>query len=211
MAESAKTLTPLGISVLALLSERPMHPYEMYQLLIQRHEDRIVKVRPGSLYHTVSRLAEQQLVSEVGTDREGNRPERTTYAVTDGGRSALTERVADVLGTPAREYPAFPLALAEAHNLEADRVVGLLRSRTRLLAEDIEELEEIGNLAHARAVPRVFWVVVDYLKTMQNTEMHWLNELTGQIESGELPWLDSVQSNDARPRIEDRPRPTLRN
>ncbi|MBF6479881.1 PadR family transcriptional regulator, partial [Nocardia cyriacigeorgica] len=27
------TVTPLAIAVLALLEERPMHPYEMYQLL----------------------------------------------------------------------------------------------------------------------------------------------------------------------------------
>ncbi|HWU59288.1 MAG TPA: PadR family transcriptional regulator, partial [Microbacteriaceae bacterium] len=38
-------ITPLAIATLALLAERPMHPYEMYQTLIQRAEDRIVKVR----------------------------------------------------------------------------------------------------------------------------------------------------------------------
>ncbi|WP_449373878.1 hypothetical protein [Arthrobacter psychrolactophilus] len=47
-----KPLTPLGISALGLLVERPMHPYEMYQVLMQRHEDRIVKAQPG---HAVSR------------------------------------------------------------------------------------------------------------------------------------------------------------
>ena len=43
-------LTPLGVASLALLAEEPMHPYEMYQLLMARHEDRLVKVRPGTLY-----------------------------------------------------------------------------------------------------------------------------------------------------------------
>ena len=42
-------LTPLGLAALALLAERPMHPYEMYQTLVHRREDRNVKVRPGSL------------------------------------------------------------------------------------------------------------------------------------------------------------------
>ncbi|BAS16724.1 transcriptional regulator protein [Arthrobacter sp. Hiyo8] len=49
MARAA--LTPLGVAALALLVEAPMHPYEMYQLLMARHEDRLVKVRPGTLYH----------------------------------------------------------------------------------------------------------------------------------------------------------------
>src|SRR5690348_15009877 len=111
-------MTPLGISVLALLNERPMHPYEMYQLLIERHEDRIVKVRPGSLYHTVERLVDHECVEATGTGRAGNRPERTTYAITDVGREALTKRVADLIRTPVNEYPAFPVALGEAHNID---------------------------------------------------------------------------------------------
>jgi len=40
--------TSLGISVLALLAERPMHPYEMYRLLLDRHEDR----RDGTIFGT---------------------------------------------------------------------------------------------------------------------------------------------------------------
>ena len=55
-------LMPLGIAALALLTERPMHPYEMYQILLLRKEDRIVKVRPGSLYHAVNKLEEGGLV-----------------------------------------------------------------------------------------------------------------------------------------------------
>ena len=83
------TVTPLGIAVLALLAERPMHPYEMYRLLLERHEDRRVKVRPGSLYHTVDRMAENGLVEAIGTERDGGRPERTTYRVTDTGQQEL--------------------------------------------------------------------------------------------------------------------------
>jgi DNA-binding PadR family transcriptional regulator len=75
-------LTPLGVSVLALLRERPMHGYEMFQTLTTRRDHRIVKVRPGSLYHVVARLAEHGLIRPSGTGRAGNRPERTTFEIT---------------------------------------------------------------------------------------------------------------------------------
>ena len=77
-------LSPMAIAALGLLAERPMHPYEMYQLLLEREEDRVLKVRPGTLYHAVDRLARDGLVRPLHTEREGNRPERTTYAVTPG-------------------------------------------------------------------------------------------------------------------------------
>ena len=83
-------VTSLGISVLALLRQRPMHGYEMFQTLTARHADRVLKVRPGSLYHVVNRLAEEKLIRPTGTARNGNRPERTTYELTDAGLDALT-------------------------------------------------------------------------------------------------------------------------
>jgi DNA-binding PadR family transcriptional regulator len=175
-------LTPLAVSVLALLAERPMHPYEMYRLLLDRHEDRVVKVRPGSLYHTVARLAEERLVEACGTERAGGRPERTTYRVTPAGRDALAERVRAMLATPVNEYPQFPLALGEAHNLEKDEVVALLAARTRELAATIEEL------AHGPSAPEVYRLDAHYLHAMYTAELHWLRHLLARLENGDLPW-----------------------
>ena len=109
----AGALTPLAVSVLALLAERAMHPYEMYQLLLDRHEDELVKVRPGSLYHTVERLDGLGHVRACGTERSGNRPERTTYEITSTGRAALRWRLLEMLNAPVNEYPEFPVALSE--------------------------------------------------------------------------------------------------
>lgn len=190
-AVGVKSLTSLGIAVLALLFERPMHPYEMYQLLVQRGEDRIIKVRPGSLYHTVDRLAEQKLVRATGTDREGNRPERTSYEVTDAGRSALTARIAEILETPIREYPTFPIGLAEMHNLPVGEVVPLLERRIHLLTKDIAELDAMAEFARRNEVPRVFWVTIGYLTAVENAEVVWLTKLLAEIQSGELPWLET--------------------
>src|SRR6185312_10681901 len=105
----AANSSALGISALALLAERPMHPYEMYQLLIQRHEDRVVKVRPGSLYHKVHWLESRGLVRSTTTEREGNRPERTIYEITAAGRETLTLRVAEMLGGGVGCFFFFPL------------------------------------------------------------------------------------------------------
>ena len=102
MSSSGAPLTPLTLAALALLAERPMHPYEMYQLSMQRRDHRLVKIRPGTLYHAVRRLAESGLVAVVGTEREGNRPERTTYEITDAGRDQLESSVALMLAQVGR-------------------------------------------------------------------------------------------------------------
>jgi DNA-binding PadR family transcriptional regulator len=181
-------LTPLGISALSLLVEEPMHPYEMYQLLMARHEDRLVKVRPGTLYHAVGRLEERGLVETAGTDREGNRPERTTYRITPAGREALTARLQDMLAEPVNEYPSFPLAVAEAYNLPAAVVLELLDRRLVLLQGQLEFLQKGEAAVLKKDVARKYWIDLEYQQTMLRSEMGWIRSLQDQLRSGELPW-----------------------
>ncbi|MDF3304022.1 MULTISPECIES: PadR family transcriptional regulator [Rhodococcus] len=181
-------LTPLGVTILGLLCERTMHPYEMYQLADARR-GRVVKIRPGSLYHTVSRLEGEGLVRTTGTDRAGNRPERTMYEVTDAGREALVHRVSDMLATPVPEYPQFPLALAEAHNVDAPTVVELLRERLDHLTREIDELDTAAALACSTEIPRIFLLGNEFLVTVARAEHEWLSALVADIDSGALPWL----------------------
>lgn len=181
-------LTPLGISALSLLVEEPMHPYEMYQLLMARHEDRLVKVRPGTLYHAVGRLEERGLVETAGTDREGNRPERTTYRITPAGREALTARLQDMLAEPVNEYPSFPLAVAEAYNLPAAVVLELLDRRLVLLQGQLEFLQKGEAAVLKKDVARKYWIDLEYQQTMLRSEIGWIRSLQDQLRSGELPW-----------------------
>ncbi|WP_067667853.1 PadR family transcriptional regulator [Nocardia miyunensis] len=182
------TLTPLALAVLALLEERPMHPYEMYQLLIQRREDYLVKVRPGSLYHTITRLAEQDLVHAEGIDRAGNRPERTIYRINPAGRRALRIRITDIIRQPVREYPIFPLAVSEAHNLPAEQVIELITERIGRLNNDIAELDALMKWLPANRVPRRYWMVIEYIRGQTHAEITWLHRITTELRDGTLEW-----------------------
>lgn len=182
------TPTPLAIKGLALLAERPMHPYEMYQLMLERREDRFVKVRPGSLYHAVERLHAAKLVEATGTDREGNRPERTTYAITGEGRTVLTSRIRELIQQPVSEYPHFPLALSEAHNLTADEAVSDLRQYVAALEDDIDIVDSFLRAARATGKKETYLVPGDYLLAMSMAQRNWITTLISRIENKEFTW-----------------------
>lgn len=181
-------LTPLAISVLALLEERPMHAYEMYQLLVSRQNNRIVKVRPGSLYHTVERLAGQNLVRAIGTERAGNRPERTTYEITPEGNDALKQRVETGLEKYVYEYPLFPVVLSEAHNLDEDDAVLRFRRRVEDLDSWLADLDEAIGLAEERKVHEPYYIGGVYVRNQIAAERDWLATLIERIESKDLEW-----------------------
>jgi DNA-binding PadR family transcriptional regulator len=181
-------LTPLGIAILGLLLERPMHPYEMFQTFVARAEDRIVKVRPGSLYHTVERLDRDGLVRATGTEREGNRPERTTYEITDAGHDRMLERITEMLAEWKYEYPEFPLALAEAHNLPRDTVIRLLQKRVLMLRGQLELVGRAVDQVEDKNLDRKYWVEASYLRVLTQAETDWIESLIDELKNGTIDW-----------------------
>jgi DNA-binding PadR family transcriptional regulator len=188
MEDDVAELTPLAISVLALLKEEPMHAYEMYQLLLKRHNHWIVKVKPGSLYHTVERLARHDYVRAVGTERSGNRPERTTYEITPAGDEALTRRVETSIEEYVYEFPIFPVALSEAHNLTAGDAVLRFRRRIEDLDRWLAEIAAAVDSARELQVPEAYWMGADYIRAQVTAERDWLTTTIERIESEDLPW-----------------------
>lgn len=191
-----RSLTPLGVSVLALLFERPMHPYEMCQLLITRRKDRVVKVRPGSLYHAVERLDRDGLLVASGTDRQGNRPERTTYEITPEGRAAVRQWVSDTVSAPTPEYPRFTLGLAELHNLASADALALLDRRIETLVAELAALDDLAEFA--REVPELFTIPFSYTRAMTQAELDWLRTFVDRVRRGEIPWVTEEHLESAR-------------
>jgi len=187
MKDAVDRLTPLGVMILALLGEGDMHPYEMIRLMRQRRDDRLVTITNGTLYHTVGRLERAGLLTEVGIDRNGNRPERTTYALTATGRASVGEWVRREL--PRVDRPGeFRIALAEAHNLEREEAVPLLRTRRAALAAAQIELTAGRQKAATREVPEQYLLEVDRELVMLSADLTWLDALIARLERDDFPW-----------------------
>ena len=91
MASLAHPSNPLALAVMALLFERPMHPYEMAATLKQRHKGESIKIRYGSLYTVIELLVKRGFIGTKETSREGKRPERTVFELTLSGYSELRD------------------------------------------------------------------------------------------------------------------------
>lgn len=181
-------LTPLAFAALGLLNEAPMHPYEMFQTMMHRADDRNVKVRPGTLYHQVGRLTDLGYAEVAGTDREGNRPERTTYAITDAGRAALADGLRRMLAEPADEYPEFHLALGEIENIPRDEAVDAVRARIAALERDRDFYDRGLAEMRAKDLAERFWLDVSYVRAMLSAQIEWLRAAVERIASGDIPW-----------------------
>ncbi|MDQ0646732.1 DNA-binding PadR family transcriptional regulator [Microbacterium natoriense] len=187
MKDAVDQLTPMGVMVLALLREGDMHPYEMVRLMRARRDDRLLTITNGTLYHTVARLQRAGLLDEVGVDREGNRPERTTYTLTDAGVDALVGWLRRELSRI--DHPSdFRIALAEAHNLERDDVIESLRLRRNALVDAHASHRDGLAGARTKKVPEQVLVEFERQEVLLEAELRWLDSLLTRLEAAAFPW-----------------------
>jgi DNA-binding PadR family transcriptional regulator len=177
------------LMVLALLAEAPMHPYEMARLMQWRGKDQVVRVQRGSLYPVVERLARAGLIEPVETGREGKRPERTVYQVTEEGREAAESWLATMVRTVRNEYPDFPAALSFIALLSAEDAGSQLTHRLLELGKQIGALRSVaGDLRDKYQLPRLFAIEDEYRLAMLEAEHAWVSAVVDDLASGELYW-----------------------
>jgi DNA-binding PadR family transcriptional regulator len=190
MAKRRKVSNLLALSLLTLLMERPMYPYEMATALRQRGKDQAIKINWGSLYTVVQNLEKYGLIEALEVAREGRQPERTTYQITDAGRAELKDWLRELLGVPEREYTRFEAALGESAVLPPDELVDLLQQRLDAL-EAANAEHQAGLDALTNQVPRLFLIESEYYLALRRAEAEWVRGLLKEFTDGTFPGLDA--------------------
>ncbi len=190
MAKRRKISNLLALSLLTLLMERPMYPYEMAAALRQRGKDQAIKINWGSLYTVVQNLEKYGFIEALEVAREGRQPERTTYRITDAGRAELKDWLRELLGVPEREYTRFEAALGESAVLPPDELAALLQQRLDAL-EAANAQHQAGLDALTAQVPRLFLIEAEYYLALRRAEAEWVRGLLKEFTDGTFPGLNA--------------------
>lgn len=185
MAKRRRVSNLLGLHIMATLSIQPMHPYEMAAQLKAFGKDQDIKIQWGSLYTVVQNLEKHGFIEATETVREGRRPERTVYRLTEAGRDELTDWMRELVGTPQPEFPRLQAALSVLGVLPPDEVIELLEQRLGILA--VENARMRLDLETSRhEVPRLFLVEGEYRMAIREAEVAWLTGLLTELRDGTM-------------------------
>jgi DNA-binding PadR family transcriptional regulator len=195
--------TPLALAVMNLLAERPMHPYEMKSTMKERGHDQVIRLKGGSIYDTVERLESGGFIEAQATSREGRRPERTVYKITEAGRDEIMAWLRELLAQPVNEYPQFGAALAFFAALDKDEVVRLLKLRMALLDGQAAGEEKQLKSFMEMGLPRLFLVEGEYAVSMKRAERDWVRHLIDDIDGGRL-WITKEDMQGVQEKFENR-------
>lgn len=193
MSTKRKVDNLLALAVLATVVERPMHRYEIASLIRARGKDQQMAVKWGSLYTVVQNLEKHGFLAIVGTSRQGARPERTVYRITEAGHRELEDWTRELIATPEPEPTRFVAGLSVQVVLPPAEVIALLQARLAALEQAIGA-RQAALAESSKTVPRLFLVEDEYALAMVDAEATWVRGLLGELTSGTFPDLADWQA-----------------
>ena len=184
----------VGLTVLAMLSVRESHPYELQQSIVHTRKDYVAGL-PRSLYHAMDRLSAAGLIQPGETVRDGRRPERTVYRITNGGRRELMTQLSDLIERPELDRPTFTAAVSLLGSLPVPAAREALRTRASALREMITTgTAQLGALRDA-GLPDVVLLELEYALAMRQAELDWTGTVAARLGSGALDWPAALRAD----------------
>jgi len=164
---------------------QPVHGYDVRRELLSWSADKWANVQPGSIYHALRKLADEQLLRTVATEQVGARPARTTYEITEKGSAEFQALLRSNWWTLATPPDPFLAAFSFLPALPRDEAVAALRSRAVQLGAAIKHLQSAGSSDWSRSKPTFVAWMWDLTIERSEAELRWCERIAKLIESGE--------------------------
>jgi DNA-binding PadR family transcriptional regulator len=182
MENKTKITNPLALGVLTHLYEKPRHPYDLAGSLRARGREQCVRINYGSLYTVINMLLKNNYIRELETKKEGNRPEKTVYAITNEGKDFMAKWMRELLSIPVKEFPQFQAALSFLPVLSPEEVVSLLETRLILLQKNIDAIKNNLQTGEMLKMSRVFTIALEYEEKFIKTECELIRSFIDDIK-----------------------------
>lgn len=177
---SSEKLTTPDLVVLSLLAERPMHGYQVNEMLESRNVRDWAGVSRPQIYYSLDKLARMGLIRDTGEGSDRPGPERRVFATTEVGREALGVALERDEWAQQTDRPPFLTWLALSWQCRLGVFAQQIRRRREFLNRELvrkqatlrDVLTEVGHPFH---------------------EAVWMLSLTIEQIKTELAWLDQVE------------------
>ncbi len=186
MSKPESPLTTPDLVVLSLLSEEPMHGYQVNQTLEYREVRDWAGISRPQVYYSLHKLKRLELIAPAKS-KEKLGPERQTYCTTPVGRKALSQALDLAHWTNRRPPPPFLTWLALSTHAAAATVVRQVERRRHFL--EAEAVRERLTLEAVRADHGEMVVVAELMIgltiTQFEAELQWLGEVESKLVRSE--------------------------
>lgn len=169
--------------VLAVVSERATHGYELARELQNRDVKDWAAISRPQIYYSLAKAAREGWVEPVAPGRLSSGPERDTYKLTRAGARVLAEALARDDWATEREVPRFITWLALQHKGPAQRMRKVVAARRKFVARELErERLTLQALAHdPNVIGEAPHLMVQFGIDRFELELRWLELVDAKL------------------------------
>lgn len=177
----------IQIFILGTLSEEQCHPYDIKKRILKHLDQTDAKVTEGTIYYNFEVLLKKGLIEKIEIIQTDNRPDKTTYGITEKGRDALQEGIYAAFQKFTNVQSLYA-ALVNLDKVDLHKIAYLIEDILRKLEKRIAYIE--------RDRPEIEEFEVDLKETLLLMKDHayhsiqnditWLQKLLHHVQSRAL-------------------------
>ncbi|PZG19170.1 PadR family transcriptional regulator [Nonomuraea aridisoli] len=176
-------MSPTRILILGALLDGPMNGYGVRRRLEIMGADQWANVAFGSIYHGLSKMADEGLLDVVEAGKGG----KVVYAVNDTGRMEFYRLLMGSWSTVQPIIDPFQVALTFMDRLRKEEIVAALHERRRQLAMNVEATAQAVGAKQRYGAPGHVNENLRLMGAMLQAQLDWVEQAIPRVESDELP------------------------
>lgn len=182
----AGPLTKLDLLILGMLVDRPMHGYELHQVLRSEGVEEWFNLSVAGIYYSLGKLRDRGLVSEA-QQRSAVGGTKTIYRLTEEGREAFLQGMEELLGAQEKVYFDYNVGVYLLNRLPVERALPLLERRRDFLVSWSQELCDRLESEGEQNLSPLQKAIVDHTLRFLGMEIQWLEDVIQGVRGGEYP------------------------
>ena len=178
-------VTLADLVVLSLLTEQPMHGYELWAELERRQVWKWASITRTQVYYSLRKLETSSQIEGIDDPSEPLGPERRVYRPTNAGRKLLTAQLGDARWAVQRPPDPFLTWLVLSWQARPKDFATQIERRREFVARQLDEDRAALDAVIAETSPSSDAAMIVRLGIRQfEVELAWLDEVAARQRPG---------------------------
>ncbi|MGF7119470.1 PadR family transcriptional regulator [Methanobacterium oryzae] len=177
-------ISNIEAAILGLLYENSYYGYQLDKIIKERGMRNWTEIGFSSIYYVLNRLEKKDLIESRVQNVKG-KPSRKVYTVTDDGKSAMQEKVKELLSENNKLVSPFDLGIAYIDILNSEETIKSIELYLKSTNKRIEFLENSIKMHENLNSPYNVIALFSRPLALLKAEKEWLIEFIEKIEVGE--------------------------
>lgn len=178
-------MTNVHIVILGLLCKQSLHGYEVKHI-IEEHMGDWTDIKFGSIYFALAKLKDEGKVAIEKETRNGKRPIRKVYRITEKGRQEFLRLLKMMWAQQKSSLYPLDIAVFFMNSLPKKEILKLMYARIDSCEKELDYLAGHENEHKQNPnIPRQAIYIIEHSKVHMEAELTWLKKVAADLEREE--------------------------